>query len=80
MVYERKVYETIIYDSHEGFVELTLNRPQALNTFNSAMHTEVADAVSRVKADKEIRALPPRQSPCKYRAELCRHLPNGPTR
>ncbi|NNF61326.1 MAG: 2-(1,2-epoxy-1,2-dihydrophenyl)acetyl-CoA isomerase [Gammaproteobacteria bacterium] len=50
-------YETIELRLTDGYAELTLNRPDALNSFNTAMHAEVKDALARVEHDDEIRAL-----------------------
>jgi 2-(1,2-epoxy-1,2-dihydrophenyl)acetyl-CoA isomerase len=43
-------YETILFGEREGIARLTLNRPERLNSFNGAMHTEVRDALARVAA------------------------------
>ena len=50
-------YETILFEIAEGAARLTLNRPDRLNSFTVQMHGEVADALSRVEADKTVRAL-----------------------
>lgn len=50
-------YQTIVFDHVGGVARLTLNRPDRLNSFNTAMHAEVADALTRVEQDGEIRAL-----------------------
>ena len=50
-----RMYETIIYQVANGVARLTLNRPDRLNSFNTAMHQEVADAIGRVAG--EARAL-----------------------
>jgi 2-(1,2-epoxy-1,2-dihydrophenyl)acetyl-CoA isomerase len=44
-------YTHILYDSQDGVARLTLNRPDRLNSFNSAMHSEVRDALGRAAAD-----------------------------
>jgi 2-(1,2-epoxy-1,2-dihydrophenyl)acetyl-CoA isomerase len=43
-------YENIIYSLENGLARLTLNRPEKLNSFNTAMHAEVRDALARVRS------------------------------
>jgi 2-(1,2-epoxy-1,2-dihydrophenyl)acetyl-CoA isomerase len=50
-------YQHILYDADGGVARLTLNRPDRLNSFNDAMHAEVRDALSRVKAGVDMRVL-----------------------
>lgn len=50
-------YETILFERRGGVARLTLNRPDRLNCFNTVMHGEVADVLSQVEADADIRAL-----------------------
>ncbi|HEV7816014.1 MAG TPA: 2-(1,2-epoxy-1,2-dihydrophenyl)acetyl-CoA isomerase PaaG [Janthinobacterium sp.] len=50
-------YENILFGIGGGIAELTLNRPQKLNSFTQAMHEEVRDALARVAADKSVRVL-----------------------
>ncbi len=50
-------YQHIIYAVDGGVARLTLNRPDRLNSFNDAMHAEVRDALSRVKASAGLRVL-----------------------
>lgn len=50
-------YQHILYASEGGIARLTLNRPDRLNSFNDAMHAEVRDALSRVKASDDVRVL-----------------------
>lgn len=50
-------YENILFSSEDGIARLTLNRPERLNSFNDAMHTEVRDALARVKAGASVRVL-----------------------
>ena len=40
-------YENILFSIEKGVARLTLNRPDKLNSFNSAMHGEVRDALGR---------------------------------
>ena len=50
-------YQHILYAVEGGVARLTLNRPDRLNSFNDAMHAEVRDALSSVKASAEVRVL-----------------------
>lgn len=50
-------YENIILQINDGTARLTLNRPDKLNSFNVAMHLEMADALDRLKSDKTVRVL-----------------------
>jgi 2-(1,2-epoxy-1,2-dihydrophenyl)acetyl-CoA isomerase len=50
-------YQHILYAVENGAARLTLNRPDRLNSFNDAMHAEVRDALSRVKATADVRVL-----------------------
>lgn len=50
-------YENILFQSDNGIARITLNRPDRLNSFTMAMHEELRDALSQVKADKSARVL-----------------------
>ncbi|WP_291075467.1 2-(1,2-epoxy-1,2-dihydrophenyl)acetyl-CoA isomerase PaaG [Hyphomonas sp.] len=50
-------YTTILFDRENGVGRITLNRPDRLNSFTAEMHEEVADALTIVEADDEIRCL-----------------------
>jgi 2-(1,2-epoxy-1,2-dihydrophenyl)acetyl-CoA isomerase len=50
-------YENIVFEIDGGIAELTLNRPDKLNSFTEAMHEEVRDALAKVAADKSVRVL-----------------------
>jgi 2-(1,2-epoxy-1,2-dihydrophenyl)acetyl-CoA isomerase len=50
-------YQHILYAVEGGVARLTLNRPDRLNSFNDAMHAEVREALSRVKASADVRVL-----------------------
>jgi 2-(1,2-epoxy-1,2-dihydrophenyl)acetyl-CoA isomerase len=41
-------YQTILLDISAGIARLTLNRPDRLNSFNTAMHAEVREALEKV--------------------------------
>jgi len=43
-------HETILFEEDGALAVITLNRPDKLNSFNEAMHRELADALSRVEA------------------------------
>jgi len=50
-------FTNIIFEVEEGVGKLTLNRPQTLNSFNTAMHEEVRTAFKQVRDDASIRCL-----------------------
>ena len=50
-------YETIQFQNEGGIARVTLNRPDRLNSFTMAMHTELRDALGKVKADPSVRVL-----------------------
>src|SRR3569833_2235677 len=51
-------YQTILFDVSGGVARLTLNRPDRLNSFNTAMHGEVREALaSRKGSDARVLVL-----------------------
>jgi len=50
-------YQHILFAVEGGIARLTLNRPDRLNSFNDAMHAEVREALSQVRADSSVRVL-----------------------
>jgi 2-(1,2-epoxy-1,2-dihydrophenyl)acetyl-CoA isomerase len=44
-------FESIQFSLDAGVARLTLNRPEKLNSFTSAMHAEVRDALSRTRSE-----------------------------
>lgn len=50
-------YEHIIWEVEQGVGTLTLNRPDSLNSFTAAMHSEVAHALQQAADDNSIRAV-----------------------
>jgi len=50
-------YENILFEITDGIAQLTLNRPDKLNSFTQAMHDEVRHAVNKVGSDKSVRVL-----------------------
>jgi 2-(1,2-epoxy-1,2-dihydrophenyl)acetyl-CoA isomerase len=49
--------ETVRYETRGAVALVTLNRPQALNSFTRQMHRDLWAALDRVEADKSVRAL-----------------------
>ena len=49
-------YQNILLDISAGIARLTLNRPERLNSFNTAMHAEVREALGKV-ASSDARVL-----------------------
>lgn len=50
-------YETILYEVADHIATVTLNRPDKLNAFNSQMAQELIDALDRIDADDNVRAV-----------------------
>jgi enoyl-CoA hydratase/carnithine racemase len=50
-------YETIVLTVSEGIATLTLNRPEALNSFTDAMEAELIEALDRCDDDDEVRVV-----------------------
>jgi enoyl-CoA hydratase len=48
--------EQVIIEQHEGWVKLTLNRPEAKNALNTAVLARVAEALTEAAADPTVRA------------------------
>jgi 2-(1,2-epoxy-1,2-dihydrophenyl)acetyl-CoA isomerase len=44
-------YQTILFEVADGIARLTLNRPDRLNSFNTAMHAEVRAALASLAPD-----------------------------
>jgi 2-(1,2-epoxy-1,2-dihydrophenyl)acetyl-CoA isomerase len=47
---------TVLFEVRASVALITLNRPQALNSFSRQMHTDLAAALERIEGDKAIRA------------------------
>ena len=47
---------TVLYSTEGAVALITLNRPQALNSFTRQMHRQLWEALDRIEADKSIRA------------------------
>ncbi|MGH2616085.1 MAG: enoyl-CoA hydratase/isomerase family protein [Thermomicrobiales bacterium] len=50
-------YNTLLYSLHDGIGELTLNRPEAGNTFTAELLRELTDATTRMSDDRQLRAV-----------------------
>ena len=50
-------FENITFTINDGIAQLTLNRPDKLNSFTQAMHLEVRAALDALQADKSVRVL-----------------------
>jgi enoyl-CoA hydratase len=50
-------YENIIYQLEDRIAVITFNRPKALNALNRALLDELSEALDRIAADEDIRAL-----------------------
>ncbi|MBK8073310.1 MAG: 2-(1,2-epoxy-1,2-dihydrophenyl)acetyl-CoA isomerase [Ramlibacter sp.] len=48
---------TVLYSTQGAVAQVTLNRPQALNSFTRRMHQELWSALDQAEADASIRAL-----------------------
>ena len=48
---------TVLYEVHAAVATVTLNRPQALNSFTRKMHQDLWIALDQAEADANIRAL-----------------------
>ena len=54
---ETSTESTVLYSTQGAVALLTLNRPQALNSFTRQMHRDLGVALDKAEADKNIRAL-----------------------
>lgn len=50
-------FENILFSIDAGIARITLNRPDRLNSFTVAMHRELREAISTIKADPSARVL-----------------------
>jgi 2-(1,2-epoxy-1,2-dihydrophenyl)acetyl-CoA isomerase len=50
-------YSNILVDSRPGVLRITLNRPDVLNSFNEALHSELIQALLAADSDQSIRCL-----------------------
>ena len=50
-------YNTIVYEVEDSILTITLNRPEALNAFNTEMKNELIDACDRADADDDVKAV-----------------------
>src|ERR671922_1770225 len=52
-----KTYETVLIDIADGIATLTLNRPEALNAFNTALDTEFHEAMWELERNESVRVI-----------------------
>jgi enoyl-CoA hydratase/carnithine racemase len=52
-----KTYETVLIDVADGVATLTLNRPEAMNAFNTTLDVEFHEAMWELEADASVRAI-----------------------
>ena len=50
-------FETILFEIASSVASITLNRPDKLTAFTTAMHVELREALQRVQRDASVRAL-----------------------
>ena len=50
-------FQHILFSIEDGVALLSLNRPEQLNSFNTAMHLEVREALKQVRQHNEVRVL-----------------------
>jgi enoyl-CoA hydratase/carnithine racemase len=48
-------YDTLLYEKRDGIAYVTLNRPQFLNAYNMQMRDDLAEVLSAIRDDDEIR-------------------------
>jgi 2-(1,2-epoxy-1,2-dihydrophenyl)acetyl-CoA isomerase len=57
MAQAKPQYSAIRYEERDGVAQITLNRPDAANTLNHAMSTEMLDALIRAEENTAVRTL-----------------------
>ena len=50
-------FDSIDYTADDGYAQITLNRPQAMNSFTAAMHAQMREALSTAADDATVRAV-----------------------
>ncbi len=50
-------YQSILYEKNEGFVTLTINRPEVRNALTQALMEELGEAIEQAEKDDEVRVL-----------------------
>ena len=58
------MYETILYELKDNIATITLNRPQAYNSFNGQMLQDFLDVWAKVKDDDDVHVVVLRAAPC----------------
>src|SRR5881409_3713130 len=51
------MYQTIIFSTADSIATIKLNRPEKLNAFGGPMREEILDALDKIAADDEMRAV-----------------------
>jgi 2-(1,2-epoxy-1,2-dihydrophenyl)acetyl-CoA isomerase len=51
------IHQTIMFQTQGCIARLTLNRPERLNSFNTQMHEEVSNALSKIEQDQNVRVM-----------------------
>jgi enoyl-CoA hydratase/carnithine racemase len=47
-------FETLVYEKKDGIAHVTLNRPQAMNTYNIQMRDDLYQILNAIKDDDEV--------------------------
>ena len=50
-------FSTLLFEQDKGVATITLNRPDVMNAFDTAMRRELAAALAQVEADASVRAI-----------------------
>lgn len=50
-------YTQILYSVSDGIATITLNRPEKMNAYTNIMYAEMVDAMDRIDADDDVRAV-----------------------
>lgn len=64
MDYKTAEYETILFEVKDYVGTLTLNRPEAYNSFNRTMVTEIQEIWRNVRTDEDVRVIVLRAARC----------------
>ena len=50
-------YETAKYEAHDSIAVITINRPDAMNSFNSELRRDLLAAFQQADADASVRVI-----------------------